>query len=175
MPAPRTKGWTLECDGGARGNPGPAAVAYLLLDPDRQVIESRAESPDFARVLLQQHRRKVVGAQHMARTAMATLIPGYGLLSYRRLIGPVFLLALSAALAAHWMGLNAPFSFEPRLAIAENGLPLPVLLGLRLFVYASSLLGYFGCVARERAQAASIAAPTRSRSTQATRHSSLAA
>jgi tetratricopeptide (TPR) repeat protein len=145
------------------------------LCPACAAIEARAESPDFARVLLQQHRRKVVGAQHILRTAMATLVPGYGLLSYRRLIGPVFLLALSAGLAAHWLGLNAPFSFEPRLAIAENGLPLPVMLGLWLFVYACSLLGYFGCVARERAQAESIAAPTRSRSTQATRHSSLAA
>src|SRR6185503_11326486 len=35
--------WTLRCDGGARGNPGPAAFGYVLADPDGQPVESRGE------------------------------------------------------------------------------------------------------------------------------------
>ena len=35
--------WTLRCDGGARGNPGPAAAAYVLIDGDGAEVEARGE------------------------------------------------------------------------------------------------------------------------------------
>jgi len=35
--------WTLRCDGGARGNPGPAAAAYVLMDGDGAEVEARGE------------------------------------------------------------------------------------------------------------------------------------
>ena len=35
--------WGLWCDGGARGNPGPAAMAYVLVGPDRVEVEARGE------------------------------------------------------------------------------------------------------------------------------------
>ena len=35
--------WVMRCDGGARGNPGPAAGAYVLYDPDGREIEARGE------------------------------------------------------------------------------------------------------------------------------------
>jgi len=73
MPAPRTKGWTLECDGGARGNPGPAAVAYLLLDPDRQVIESRAESIGTATNNIAEYRALIAGLEAAAGRKAAPL------------------------------------------------------------------------------------------------------
>jgi ribonuclease HI len=41
-PVPAT--WaTLLCDGGSRGNPGPAAAAALLLAPGGEVLDQRAE------------------------------------------------------------------------------------------------------------------------------------
>ncbi len=35
--------WILRCDGGARGNPGPAALGYVLLDPSGREVEARGE------------------------------------------------------------------------------------------------------------------------------------
>ena len=35
--------WTLRCDGGARGNPGPAAYGYVVLDPAGREVEARGE------------------------------------------------------------------------------------------------------------------------------------
>ena len=43
MRAPASRSWTLRCDGGARGNPGPAALGFVLLDPGGGTIESRAD------------------------------------------------------------------------------------------------------------------------------------
>ncbi len=31
--------WTLRCDGGSRGNPGPAALGFVLADPAGGVVE----------------------------------------------------------------------------------------------------------------------------------------
>ena len=35
--------WTLRCDGGSRGNPGPAAWGFVLLDPSGREVEARGE------------------------------------------------------------------------------------------------------------------------------------
>ena len=39
----RSKSWTLRCDGGSRGNPGPGASGYVLIDPAGKEVESRGE------------------------------------------------------------------------------------------------------------------------------------
>jgi len=36
-------GWTLRCDGGSRGNPGPAAYGFVLTDPRGREVEARGE------------------------------------------------------------------------------------------------------------------------------------
>jgi len=43
MSGTRAGVWTLRCDGGARGNPGPGALAYVLLDPAGREVEARGE------------------------------------------------------------------------------------------------------------------------------------
>jgi len=35
--------WTLRCDGGSRGNPGPAAFGFVLCDARGREIEARGE------------------------------------------------------------------------------------------------------------------------------------
>ena len=35
--------WTLRCDGGARGNPGPGALGYVLIDPNGSEQEACGE------------------------------------------------------------------------------------------------------------------------------------
>jgi tetratricopeptide (TPR) repeat protein len=148
----------------------------LALCADCATIESRAESPDFARVLLAQRSRKVNGAVHLFRTALSTLIPGFGLLCFQRLFTPIVLLSGTAALAARLFGITEPFAFEPRLTVGNSEVPVPVLIGLWALIYAISIIGYFGRVAHEKAVAASNAAPARpSRVTQANRHTAEAA
>ena len=43
MPNPPSGSWTLRCDGGARGNPGPGALGYTLIDPSGREVEARGE------------------------------------------------------------------------------------------------------------------------------------
>src|SRR6185503_13169716 len=141
----------------------------LALCPECEVLESRAESPEFARLMLSQRRRRVDVRERMMRTAGATLIPGFGLLARHHVFTPVFLLSLAAALSSGRLGMAPPFAYEPRLLTGDPGLPLPLTAALWVLVFAWSLLGYFRIEARARAQAAQIAAPVKSRVTQATR------
>ncbi len=147
----------------------------LALCPECATIEARAENPDFARVLLLQHQRQLLRRRDLVRTAVATIIPGFGLLAFRRVITPVLLLALTAMVASRWLGGPLPYAFEPRLALAGPPLPVALTLGIALLVYAVSLFTYVDQVARARARAASLAAPVRSRSVQATRRMPAAA
>ena len=39
----KSERWTLRCDGGARGNPGPGAAAYVLYSPVGEEVEARGE------------------------------------------------------------------------------------------------------------------------------------
>ncbi len=144
----------------------------LALCPACAAVEKRAESPDFARVLLQQHRRRGQRLRTLVRTALAALVPGLGLLALRRAFTPLLLLTAVAALVGGRLGAPTPFAFEPRVAVTGGELTWPVQLGAWILIYAWSLLGYFRMAARARSQASQLAAPTRSRSVQATARTS---
>jgi hypothetical protein len=131
-------------------------------------IESRAESPEFARVLLLQHRRKGLRLGGGVRMVFGTLIPGYGLLAHRRVFTPVLLLSGAAALIAMERGAMPPFSAEPRLLMSGDSLPLSVTIVLWTLTYLMSIAGFLTSERREREQNARLAEPVRSRSTQAT-------
>lgn len=133
------------------------------LCPACAAVEARAETPDFGRVLLLQHRRQVRRSQRLLCTALATVIPGYGLLAFRRVVPAVLLLSASAALVAVATGVAAPFSYETRLAVTAQEVPLAVLLGSWVVIYAFSIFGYFANVARADVAEAAQAAPVRSR------------
>jgi tetratricopeptide (TPR) repeat protein len=146
------------------------------LCPACAAVEARAETPDFARVLLLQRRNQVRRSRRLLRTALAMIIPGYGLLSFRRVVPAVLLLATSAALVAVAAGCGTPFSYETRLAVPVQEVPLAAQVGIWVAVYAISILGYFGDVVRADAVEASQAAPVRSRIRLSGRdHSALAA
>jgi ribonuclease HI len=44
MTEPVVPQWTLRCDGGSRGNPGPGALGYVLVDPRGKEVEARGEA-----------------------------------------------------------------------------------------------------------------------------------
>jgi len=135
--------------------------------------EKRAESADFSRLLLVRLRRRRDRVQHLVRTALATLIPGLGLLLLNRVFSPLLLLVASAGLLAPWLVPLQPFAFEPRLALAPTGLPWQLQAGGWILIYAWSLLGYFRVLARRSAEASRQAAPVRSRAGQATARETL--
>jgi tetratricopeptide (TPR) repeat protein len=138
-------------------------------------IEARAESADFGRVLLAQHRRQHQHGLHLMRTAIATLIPGVGLLAFRRVAPALAIFVLSAGTASIWMGLVGHFPYEMTLHLPDETVPVPVLATVTALLYLVSLAGYFGNVARARAQAAYLSTPSRSRAAQATERQSLEA
>jgi hypothetical protein len=119
--------------------------------------------------MLLQHRSQVARRQGLVRTLTAALIPGYGLVSHQRVVTPLILLSISAALLSAKLGMAPPFSYELRLATADSGLPMPLVVSGWLLVYTLSFLGFLARENQARAQAAMLAAPTRSRSIQATR------
>ncbi len=138
------------------------------LCPECVAAEARAESPDFARLLLVQRRRRLERLDDGVRAAQAALVPGLGLLHMRRVFSPLLLLTATMALLAPAFGELQAFAFEPRLAVAPAGLPWQLQATGWIVIYAWSVLGYFRVLARRKAQAAGLAAPVRSRVTQST-------
>ena len=53
----------VNVDGGARGNPGPAAIAAVLADPDGEVIEERWESIGSATNNVAEYRALLLGIE----------------------------------------------------------------------------------------------------------------
>jgi ribonuclease HI len=73
MPEARSKSWTLRCDGGARGNPGPAAIGYLLLNPAGSLVESRADYLGPATNNVAEYRALIAGLEAAARHGASPL------------------------------------------------------------------------------------------------------
>jgi ribonuclease HI/ketosteroid isomerase-like protein len=53
--------WTLRCDGGSRGNPGPAAYGFVLTDPAGREVEARGEYIGTATNNVAEYRGLIVG------------------------------------------------------------------------------------------------------------------
>lgn len=132
-------------------------------------IEAQGETGEFSRVMLSRYRFARQRRLHHIRMALATLVPGYGLLAHRRVFTAIGLLATTWLLGRAWLGSPPPFAIEPRLALSAQEVPPVVLLGVFALVLAISVLGYMSLAARERAREAALAAAQRGRITQSTR------
>jgi probable phosphoglycerate mutase len=60
-PPPRTGFAVLWCDGGSRGNPGPAAIGYLIHSPDGAELARAAEPIGVATAGTAEHRALSAG------------------------------------------------------------------------------------------------------------------
>lgn len=138
----------------------------LALCPACAEQESRAESPEFARVLLARQRGRMERSHRLARTTLAALLPGYGLLAFHRVFRATALIIAMALLAAPWIGVHAPFAYQTGPGIADASASPVLVLGAWALVYAVSLLGYLAQSARAASQAADLATPVRSRPSQ---------
>jgi ribonuclease HI len=64
---------TLYTDGGARGNPGPAAYAYVLETDDGTVLDARGEAIGVATNNVAEYRALVEGLRAAARAGVGEL------------------------------------------------------------------------------------------------------
>ena len=67
MPNPPSGCWTLRCDGGARGNPGPGALGYALLDPSGREVDARGEMLGVVTNNVAEYRALIAGLESAAR------------------------------------------------------------------------------------------------------------
>lgn len=135
----------------------------LALCPACAQQEALAESPEFARMLLARLRSRRERGQRIVRTALAVLLPGYGLLAFQRVFRATLMIAGAVLLTAPWFGVAAPFSYHSWPGLG-TGTVSPVLPFAGWFlIYSNSLLGYFSQAARAAEQSAALVAPVRSR------------
>lgn len=145
------------------------------LCPACVAVESAAETPEFSRLMLARHRFEATRRSHLARIALATLVPGYGLVAHRHVFTTVFLMTTAFLVTRAWFGTPPPYALEPRLALAMQEVPAVLMLAIFGLVIVVSVTGYLGLAARERARESALAAAQRGRITQATRRATPAA
>jgi ribonuclease HI len=63
---PKVKKLVINVDGGARGNPGPAAIAAVIQSPDGTVLEEHAERIGHATNNVAEYRALLLGIQRAA-------------------------------------------------------------------------------------------------------------
>ena len=55
--------WTLRCDGGSRGNPGPGALGYVLVDPRGREVDARGEALGVVTNNVAEYRALIAGLE----------------------------------------------------------------------------------------------------------------
>lgn len=65
--------WKLRCDGGARGNPGPAAYGFVLQDPSGTEAEAKGEYLGSATNNVAEYQGLIAGLQAAAARGVQAL------------------------------------------------------------------------------------------------------
>src|SRR5262249_45382091 len=168
-PAAPPRGRVARRRGGGRGGGG-------ALCRDGGGPGGGAETQEFSRVLLLQHRSRRRNLERYVRTGLAAVLPGYGLLAHDRVFGPVAMLSCTWLLSRLAFVGTLPFAVMPRLTIPGSELPHVFVLLALAGVYAWSLLAYGVVMTVDRQREAQLEAAAHGRITQASRRqSSLAA
>ena len=74
MSEPVLPHWTLRCDGGSRGNPGPGALAYVILDPRHREVEARGEALGVVTNNVAEYHALIAGLEAAARHGIERLL-----------------------------------------------------------------------------------------------------
>ena len=70
VPPPRPGYAVLSSDGGSRGNPGPAAIGYVLASDDGAVLAARGEAIGVAGANVAEYRALLAGLEHARRLGL---------------------------------------------------------------------------------------------------------
>jgi ribonuclease HI len=68
--APRPGYAVLSTDGGSRGNPGPAAIGYLLVAADGTLLAAHGETIGVAGASVAEYRALLAGLEHASRLGL---------------------------------------------------------------------------------------------------------
>jgi ribonuclease HI len=74
MSEPVLPHWTLRCDGGSRGNPGPGALGYVLIDPRGREVEARGEALGVVTNNVAEYQALIAGLEAAARHGIDRLV-----------------------------------------------------------------------------------------------------
>jgi tetratricopeptide (TPR) repeat protein len=115
-----------------------------------------ATTPEFGRLLLFKRRRETRRRQGHIRTAIAVLVPGYGVMAFDRLLLGWFLAVSAVASALVLLAGHAPFPYDPRV-IANGPHPLAGIAVVAFaLTYCLSLLAYLSLHGHAREEDAGI-------------------
>src|SRR6185295_10951614 len=111
----------------------------------------RAESNAFSDALLHSRKRRAHRIDRSIRTALASLLPGYGALAFGQ-IGAAVTLALPAAFLTAWtIGVRGPFGSEHEFGLGSASEAFGVVVPW-MVLYGVSILGFVLRQARIDAQ-----------------------
>jgi hypothetical protein len=123
-------------------------------------LVAHASTPEFGRLLLFKRRRETRKRQGMIRLAVAAVIPGYGAVSFDRVVLGWVLAVFGVLFVLIAFGGTSPFAYDPRvLADAPRPWFAPALVGI-LAVYLLSLFGTLAWTARARESEAGLETST---------------
>ena len=74
MTSPMADVWTLRCDGGSRGNPGPGALGFVLCDAGGREVEAHGEFLGVCTNNVAEYRSLIAGLGAAARQGARTLV-----------------------------------------------------------------------------------------------------
>ncbi len=127
----------------------------LALCASCATVESRASAPEFSRVLLQDHCRKLQRPWRFARTVVAVLLPGVGLMALRRSWAGLAFLSATAFLLSVTFGRGWAYAFEVAHGLSDRQLPLPLLASAWILLYVLSITSFLDELTRQDARQAS--------------------
>jgi len=127
-----------------------------VLCEDCAGLVTTATTPEFGRLLLFKRRRETRRRQGHVRTAIAIVVPGYGVMAFDRLmLGWTLTLATALSALVLFSG-HAPFPYDPRI-IANGPRPLAgFAIGLFAVAYFVSLFSYLSLHGQAREEDAAI-------------------
>ena len=132
-------------------------------------LETRAQNPDFARVLLKRSQRQVGKLRSVTRTVLAVLVPGFGLIAFRRALTPLLVIAIGLLLVGPFAGTPLPFELEPLVGRFDRLPSSGLRIAVGAAIYAVSIAGYFSLAARASRHAAALTTSTLRPAAQAPR------
>jgi hypothetical protein len=105
-------------------------------------VSSRAETPEFGRVLLLQQKRRADRWRAILSTTLATLVPGLGLVTSRRIFYAIGLLMIASLLTSASLLVRPPFPLGQDLLDSQGAAWCAAVSWLVL--YALSIMGFLG-------------------------------
>lgn len=127
-----------------------------VLCEDCASLFTTATTPEFGRLLLFKRRRETRLRQSQVRTAIAVVVPGYGVIAFDRIVFGWLLTVCATMSALVLVAGGAPFPYDPRV-LANGPRPLAMIaIAVFAITYFVSLFCYLSLHGRASAEDAGV-------------------